>query len=228
MLYITGDTHGDINRFHDKKLKKLKQGDSLIICGDFGFLWDKSPEETENLRALQNRKYNILFADGTHENFELLDSYPLVEYCGGMARKIADNIYHLLRGQVYVIEDKGIFTFGGGESHDLDILLDLNLWQEREVPTMEEMRQGVANIKHHGRSLSYIISHEPPASIKQKIDRNLNINETNLYLDQLMREVTYEKWFFGSLHIDKAFSDKMFAVFNDILCADKVVKARRF
>ena len=42
MLYVTGDTHGDYERFTSSALKKLKKGDTLFICGDFGFIWDGS------------------------------------------------------------------------------------------------------------------------------------------------------------------------------------------
>ena len=37
MIYITGDTHGDISVFKNPALKKLGEKDYLIICGDFGF-----------------------------------------------------------------------------------------------------------------------------------------------------------------------------------------------
>ena len=40
MVYITGDTHGDISWFKNPKLKRLGEKDILIVCGDFGFLWD--------------------------------------------------------------------------------------------------------------------------------------------------------------------------------------------
>ena len=63
MIYCTGDMHGDSLRFNDKKLKKLKKGDSLIICGDFGFIWDGSEKEQKFLKKLGRKKYNILFFD---------------------------------------------------------------------------------------------------------------------------------------------------------------------
>ena len=40
MVYVTGDMHGDASRFSDPRLKKLKKGDTLLVCGDFGFLWN--------------------------------------------------------------------------------------------------------------------------------------------------------------------------------------------
>ena len=76
MIYITGDTHGDLSHFKDPKLKRLGEKDIVIVCGDFGFLWDPNdPKEKRNLEWLKKRKYTICFLDGAHENFDMLDSY---------------------------------------------------------------------------------------------------------------------------------------------------------
>ena len=40
MIFITGDMHGLMERFQDSAFRHIKKGDTLIICGDFGFLWD--------------------------------------------------------------------------------------------------------------------------------------------------------------------------------------------
>ena len=73
MLYITGNMHGEMARFEDSRIRKLKKGDTLIVCGDFGFLWDGGAKEEKNLKKLGSKKYQILFVDGTHENFDLLE-----------------------------------------------------------------------------------------------------------------------------------------------------------
>ena len=59
MIFITGDTHGDRDRLSRWRLRKLQEGDTLIICGDFGFLWDDSKSEQNHLQNLGKRKYNI-------------------------------------------------------------------------------------------------------------------------------------------------------------------------
>ena len=53
MICITGDMHADFSRFKNKKLKRLKKGDYLIICGDFGFIWDGSKKEKSTYYATQ-------------------------------------------------------------------------------------------------------------------------------------------------------------------------------
>ena len=73
MIYVTGDTHGDIERFKSREMKKLGNGDTLIICGDFGFLWDDSRAERNALKKLASKDYTIAFVDGCHENFDMLE-----------------------------------------------------------------------------------------------------------------------------------------------------------
>ena len=55
MVYITGDIHGDLSRLSADKLKFMKSHDTLIICGDFGFIWDDSKNEDKILRNLGRR-----------------------------------------------------------------------------------------------------------------------------------------------------------------------------
>ena len=228
MIYITGDKHGDISYFKRKQMKKIKKGDFVIITGDFGFFWDGSRAEKENLEYLKSLPYNILFIDGTHENFDQLEKYPVVPYFGAKARKIADNIYHLLRGQIYIIEKKGIFTFGGGVRRDLQKMLDINMWFERELPSKEEFEEGVRQLNAYGSKIDYIITHEPPAQIKGTIDPELRQNPVNTYLDQISRQVTFDKWFFGSMHLDEEVKKDFFGVFNQLLPVNKKEKPRVF
>ena len=77
-----GDTHGDYRAIHIFRAQKLKRGDTLFICGDFGFIWDGSKNEEKLLKKIGKLKYNVCFIDGTHENFERLRSYEVSEFKG--------------------------------------------------------------------------------------------------------------------------------------------------
>lgn len=228
MIYVTGDTHGDIKSFSGRKARKIKEDDTLIVCGDFGFLWDNSESEQKNINALEKLKYNILFVDGTHENFDILESFPITKFGGSDARQISHNIYHLMRGQIYFIENKSIFTFGGGVSPDIEFLVEADAWYERETPNDKEMELGVFNIQQLGSKLDYIITHEPPFSIKKQLDKKAEINKVNLYLEEIMRNVQYNKWYFGSLHKDKQVRKNMYGIFKKILPIDSKIKPRKF
>ena len=53
MIYLTGDTHGgiDIRKLLDKEFeKKVTSQDFLIICGDFGFIWNYKREKRKGGR----------------------------------------------------------------------------------------------------------------------------------------------------------------------------------
>ena len=156
MLYVTGDTHGDYERFTSSALKKLKKGDTLFICGDFGFIWDGSKNEEKLLKKIGKLKYNVCFIDGTHENFERLRSYEVSEFKGGKVHHITGNLYHLMRGQTYDFDGVSVFAMGGGESPDIDIRSDLNSWSGDEIPTEAELTEGAQNLKKLGTKVAVI------------------------------------------------------------------------
>ena len=166
MVYVTGDLHGDYSRFKRPEMKKLRAGDILLVCGDFGFIWDNSKQEQAVLKKLSEKKYTIAFVDGCHENFDLLQQYRLVRWRGGVARLIAPNIFHLQRGEIYTIENQKYFAFGGGHSQDYEYRRDTGNWWRQEQPTHDEIRRAIRNLNRNQATVDYIITHEPPASLK--------------------------------------------------------------
>ncbi len=106
MIYITGDTHGEMDRFHSKEMKKVGKGDTLLICGDFGFIWDGSAAERKSIRKLGSRRYAVGFVDGTHENFDLLATYPVVEWHGGKAAISAETCISCSAGRFIPSKEK--------------------------------------------------------------------------------------------------------------------------
>ena len=70
MIYITGDTHADFHDFTSRIEKAgISEGDTVIVCGDFGFTWGTDHEEM-HLNAMELLPYTITFIDGNHENFD--------------------------------------------------------------------------------------------------------------------------------------------------------------
>ena len=100
MVYITGDLHGDFSRFSSPAMRRLRKGDTLIVCGDFGFIWNGDKKEEALLKKIGSRPYAVLFLDGCHENFDLLKEYPVTDWKGGRAQVISGNLVHLMRGQL--------------------------------------------------------------------------------------------------------------------------------
>ncbi len=223
MIYVTGDLHGQLSRFDDPALRRLKEKDTLLVCGDFGFLWDGSAAEMNTLRKLSKKKFNICFVDGTHENFDMLAKLKIKRWNGGKVHQIAPNIFHLLRGQVYQIEDQTVFAFGGGESPDIEIRFEMNTWSDKEIPTREELLEGVENLQKTDGKVDIIITHEPPAKIKDFLLLNTGldapITAINTYLEDVGKTCTFSHWYFGSMHMDKFISATHACVFRNVLDA---------
>lgn len=188
MVYITGDCHADFRRFGRKRRCKLPYqltaDDYVIVCGDFGLLWDQSPEFQYNLKWLSNLPFTILWVQGNHENYNMIEEYPVEEWNGGKVRHIVrDKIILLERGQLFTIQGNTYFTFGGASSHDIDGgVLDetsatypedyrdairsektfriLNKsWWKQELPTEEEIQEGRENLERVGYQVDYVITH---------------------------------------------------------------------
>lgn len=221
MVYITGDMHGDPGLFKNPKLRKLTDDDYLIVCGDFGFLWDNSEKEQKIIKQLEKKKYTICFVDGAHENYDMLGKYRPYRFHGGNAHKIAPNIFHLMRGEIFTFNNKTYFCMGGGESDDIEMREEGVTWWKEEMPNAEEMMNGARNLKDYDYKVDYVITHEAPALAKDFIrlhsKHEIKLTPLNTYLQELMKNVEYNHWFFGSLHIDLPISKKMTAVFEEII-----------
>lgn len=131
MIYITGDCHGDFRRFNREifpEQRKMKREDTVIILGDFGGVWDYQGENRSEkywLDWLERKPYTTVFVDGNHENHVRLAEYPQKEWRGGLVHEIRPHVLHLLRGEIFLIEELAFFAFGGASSHDIrDGILD--------------------------------------------------------------------------------------------------------
>ncbi len=223
LIFVTGDTHGDITRFKDPKLRKLKKNDSLIICGDFGFVWNGSKQEQAALKKLSSLKYNILFVDGCHENFNVLDKLEAREWNGGKVHFIAHNIIHLMRGQVYTIDNKKIFTMGGGKSQDIDIRCEAGTWYEHEIPSSEEINEGIRNLAENDNCIDYIISHEPPAFIKNCFSEYpMERLEVDKFFENVIENCKFKGWYFGKCHVNRIIPQNFYSLFDYIINPEQI------
>ena len=55
-------------------------------------MWDGKNEELYYRKWLDGKNFTTLFVDGNHENFDILEELPTVEFCGGKAHKIGEKI----------------------------------------------------------------------------------------------------------------------------------------
>lgn len=152
MIYITGDIHReqDIHKINPREFtvgNSLTENDYVIICGDFGCVWDGSTGDNFWLKWLDSLPWNTLFIDGNHENFDVLNTYPLEEYKGGKVHRIRSKVFHLMRGEVFNIDGYKFFTMGGGFSHDVNYRTEHKNWWKDEICTIEEAKHAFATLE---------------------------------------------------------------------------------
>lgn len=81
MIYISGDCHQNFERFSMSifpEQKEMTKDDFVIICGDFGGVWNKGEESKEETM--------------------------LMDWHGGKVHKIRPSVIHLMRSQVFEID----------------------------------------------------------------------------------------------------------------------------
>ncbi|HIW39894.1 MAG TPA: metallophosphatase family protein [Candidatus Eubacterium pullicola] len=251
MIYITGDCHADFTRFKTSifpEQKEMTKEDYVIICGDFGGVWQQEngryiKQENRALDVLNERSFTTLFVDGNHENFDRLDAFPVKEWHGGKVHEIRPSVLHLMRGEVFEIEGKSFFAFGGASSHDIkDGILERDdkgkwkkiarqwdlegkmfridgiSWWKRELPSEEEKANGLCNLQERDNKVDYILTHCAPASITAILGGGLYEQDyLTMYLEEIHQQVQFKKWFFGHYHVDKQVTAEDIALYEQII-----------
>lgn len=249
MIFVTGDTHGKFSKFNTKNFpeqKEMTKEDYVIVCGDFGGVFDfekESREETWNMNWLEEKPFTTLFVDGNHENFDRLYQYPVEEWMGGKVHKIRPSVMHLMRGQVFTLEGKKFFTFGGASSHDIsDGILEMDdpnflqkrkwmdktyqryrinhfSWWAQEQPSVEEKEEGLKNLLLHNNEVDYIITHCCTTSTQTLLrGGDYKADPLTDYLEKIRYTAKFKKWFFGHYHDDKYLN------VEEILLYDKIMR----
>ena len=226
-IIFTGDIHGSLEakRLSYKNFpeaRNLTKDDYVIICGDFGCVWDGSNCDNYWLDWLEDRPFTTLFVDGNHENFNLLYNWKIPiedNWHGGNVRVIRSSVLHLMRGQIFTINNMTFFTMGGATSTDKYRRKENVSWWPQEIPSYIEMEYGVYNLNEHNNKVDYIITHCLPNSILDRIDKWCPQHDslTN-YLEKIVVQgVDFKKWFCGHYHIDRTIDDKYYICYNDFL-----------
>lgn len=214
MIYLTGDCHGAYERF--SKRQRLRQpfvmteNDFVIICGDMGLVWADDREFVYNKKWLSALPFTILWVQGNHENYDMIAQYPIEMWHGGKTRHIVkDKIILLERGQIFEIEGKRFFTFGGASTHDIQGgILDRSLpsyekdrrranrnglsyrvkgvsWWAQELPSVEEMQEGRDNLEKINYCVDFVITHCLSGKMQDKLQRVLSSHGMNKLADKI-------------------------------------------
>lgn len=191
-------------------------------------IWNESSEQKYWLKWLNQKRYTTLFIDGNHENFDLLKTYPTQIWNGGKVHIIGPRLIHLMRGQVYTIEGKRVFTMGGASSHDIsDGILDMSdpdfvrkyyrarkldlavrvnhlSWWKEELPSETEYAEAVRNLDAVNWKVDIVVSHCCPSSVAGILGAGMyKPDRLTDWFEGLSRRLQFKHWYFGHYHDDR-------------------------
>jgi len=249
-IWITGDTHGDFRRFSVEAFpeqNEMTKDDYVIVLGDFGGVWDyrgESKLEKWWLNWLEDKPFTLLFVDGNHSNHWRLKEYPVVEFAGGKVHQIRPHVLHLMRGEVFELQGKRFFAFGGASSHDikdgiLDPEKDKSLiaqwrfnpykmyrvygqeWWPEELPSEDEMENGWDNLERCQFKVDYILTHSPSTDVLLTMDAGSHLYEPDQltdYLQKVRKLTDFKEHWFGHMHLNERFySEKATCLYEQLV-----------
>ncbi|QWT53111.1 metallophosphoesterase family protein [Eubacterium sp. MSJ-33] len=206
-IFVCGDIHStlDINKldpFIDRE--DLDENDYLIICGDTGICGFSREQERATREYLRELPMTILFVDGNHEGFDELLSYREDEWHGGKVHIIEPGMIHLMRGQVYDIDGKTFFAFGGAYSVDREYRELGRTWFEEELPSEDEYEEARRNLRIYDYKVDYIVTHTGPYEVVSELGYECHEEglEQLRFFQELADTVDFQDWYFGHLHED--------------------------
>lgn len=217
--YITGDLHQSIDicklathRFPIQK--ELDKSDVMIVCGDAGLVWDGSKKEQYWQSWLNEKNFTTFCCLGNHENFPLIETYPIVEIFGGKAREIQPSIFYAISGEIYTINGKKMLFINGADSHDKEWRTEGKSWWPQEQITDNEIEQALENLAAHNFQVDYIISHTGGSEICRQLGFMPTVSDKRF--DKILEVTKYDEHYCGHYHMNKRI-DKSRILYNDII-----------
>ncbi len=226
IIYIAGDVHGRwdiLNQYINKKIRqgrvflkqiaKLEENSQdveviILQCGDFG-IW--IPEDIGTLPIknkvdfLKDGHVKIYFADGNHENHDVLDKLEK-DNPNNVFPEVAPYVYFATFSSVLTLLDgTNILFAGGAESADKSRRTPNETWWEQEGIDDQDMLR----LPPPNSNIDWVISHAAPLSFE--LGRHVIFyrpeklfEPSRHYLEEILQTYCPKQWFFGHYH----YSDK--------------------
>ena len=115
-----------------------------------------------------------------------------------------------------IIEDRD----GKSQYTDLDdreVLTMYTLFPE-ELPTKEEMQNGINNLEKVNYKVDYIISHCCPTSVQALLGGGTYKKDyLTDYLQEISEKLEFKKWYFGHYHDYRQVNSQFVLLYEDIV-----------
>lgn len=184
--------------------------DTCVQVGDFGFLFrEKDGTDNAFLNDFESSwpDKRIFVIPGNHENYDLIEKFPLVECNGALSRQVRENIYYIERGEILNVDGLRILCCGGADSLDKAWRRPQISWWPQEVISNEDVQKTIA--KGTSSSFDMVCSHAMPTLFMERRFSPCYNMPSDFKLEQIY--VGLEKagahvplWVGGHVHIGSA------------------------
>ena len=228
MTYITGDTHGELDRV-DKLVFTVGStiDDVLIILGDAGINYFGEPRDREIKAQIRLLPITLLCIHGNHEmRPDSIKTYTKIAWRGGTVYQEPEfpNILFAKDGEIFNIEGRRCIAIGGAYSVDKYYRLRSgdNHWWPDEQPSDEIKRRVEARLDAENWNVDFVLSHTcpyryiPRHTFLPYVAQSTVDNSTEKWLEYIESRLTYDRWFCGHYHTNETI-DKIRFMYEDII-----------
>lgn len=231
--FITGDTHGSLDRFYPSNFCPENQENSkIIILGDSGFNYHLNGRDDKLKKEASRFKFTFYCVRGNHEARP--QSLPTMEtfYDEDVQGEVYwepqyPNIRYFQDGGLYHFCDKNVLTIGGAYSVDKHYRL-LRGWQWFADEQLNSLEKESINDKVFdflkNNSVDLVLTHTAPIKFEptelflnfidqEEVDKNTEEWLQRIY-DTLPQPFC---WLFGHYHGDMILSENVFMLYEKIV-----------
>lgn len=225
MIYLTGDTHGNFNRFIEftDKMKPTDK-DIMIVLGDAGLNYYGDSMDDARKDFVSDFPFTTFCIHGNHE-MRPTDAmgYKSKEFHGGNVRYQEEypKILFADDGEVYDFNGYSCIVIGGAYSIDKYYRLARGYqWFEDEQPSDEIKKYVEKQLLLRNNRIDIVLSHtcplkyEPTEVFFSGIDQSKVDKSTEIWLDKIEASLDYKKWYCGHYHTSKK-TDRLQFMYED-------------
>lgn len=199
-IFICGDIHGELKKLVWTLVVKLElKNISVIVVGDFGVGFGRpnsmNVQYNRIKKRLEENNINLYAVRGNHDDPSYFDGnhdYPRLKFLED------DKIIDICGWTVYPI--------GGATSTDREARIELNKKDKRLQYWWPG--ESIKKVSDYPSRSDIIISHTAPISFdpvsvrssSMSLELYNDIIEERKYLDQVLKEVNFDYWFYGHFH----------------------------
>lgn len=246
-FFVTGDAHGNFNRFYMLPEEIKHDSDvGVIILGDAGWNFFLNNTDTHKKRDFHNNfDFYVYCVRGNHEarpqSVKGMESvwdsnvsgevyyepqFPRIRYFYDYGAYIINGLYTLIIGGAYSV-DKYYRLVRAGVQEDENNPKKTGWWADEQLT--EEEREGCYQVAG-GIEWDLVLSHtcpiswEPTDLFLSSVDQSSVDSSMEEWMEDLKKNVKWNTWLFGHFHDDRLVRPHVEMLYRDVEPLGDIIK----